>query len=123
MQEIYNVKPGDKAIITNSVNGEKGPSVGRQVTVLNFTESTSDFDANYCDKANATNDPNQYCPPSRYEKHHTKYGQIWPVKSLDGKPFATENGGLVSTVDVPDMWLRKLPPALVAPKQKEVEVI
>ena len=104
----YNVRPGDKAVITGSINGPKGLSVGRKVLVHADAPAKGDYDAKYSDANNERNDPKHYCPPSPYEKEHTTWGKIWPVTCLDGKPFATDMGGLVQFVDVPDQFLRKL---------------
>lgn len=104
----YNVRPGDKAVITGSINGPKGLSVGRKVLVQADAPAKGDYDDKYSDAFNGMNDPKHYCPPSPYEKEHTKWGKIWPVTCLDGKPFATDMGGLVQFVDVPDQFLRKL---------------
>lgn len=104
----YNVKPGDKAIIIDSVNGLKGLSVGRKVLVHANAPDKGDFDNDYADQYNKLNDPKHYCPPSPYEKEHTVHGKIWPVTCINGKPFATDMGGLVEYVDVPDKFLRKL---------------
>jgi hypothetical protein len=105
----YNVRPGDRAVIIDSVNGKRGLSVGRKVMVHADAPAKGDFDAKYSDHYNGLNDPVHYCPPSPYEKEHTVHGKIWPVTCLDGKPFANEMGGLVQYVDVPDKFLRKLP--------------
>ena len=104
----YNVKPGDKAIITDSVNGLKGLSVNRMVMVHANAPDKGDIDNQFSDANNALNDPHHYCPPSPYEKEHTVHGKIWPVTCLKGKPFATDMGILVEYVDVPDKFLRKL---------------
>lgn len=106
---MYNVKPGDRAVIVGSVSGPTGPSVGRQVRVHVDAPGKGDYDSRYSDEWNARNDPHHYCPPSPYEKEHTEWGKIWPVTGLDGKPFATEMGALVHHVDVPDRFLCKLP--------------
>ena len=79
----YNVRPGDKAVITGSINGPKGLSVGRKVLVHADAPAKGDYDA-------------------------TRWGKIWPVTCLYGKPLATDMGGLVQFVDVPDQFLRKL---------------
>ena len=104
----YNVKPGDKAIIIDSVNGLNGLSVGRKVLVHANAPDKGDYDNQYSDAANGLNDPHHYCPPSPYEKEHTLHGKIWPVTCLNGKPFATDMGSLVQYVDVPDKFLRKM---------------
>ena len=120
MQELYNVKPGDRAVIINSANGEKGPSVGRKVLVLSDRPTeNSKFDQEYSEKFNALNDPKHYCPPSPYEKHHSTLGKIWPVEALDGQPFVSEHGGIGKYIDVPDCWLAKLPPAPTIVKELE----
>lgn len=106
---MYNVKPGDKAVIINSVNGLKGLSVGRKVLVhADAPRENEDFDNQYVDKWNALNDPNHYCPVSPYERPHSELGKIWPVTCLEGKPFADNNGALRKFIDVPDQFLRKL---------------
>jgi len=107
----YNVKPGDKAVVIGSVNGDKGLSVGRKVLVhADSPNDRGDYDSQYVDQSNDLQDPRHYCPPSPYEKEHTVWGKIWPVTSLDGKPFATDMGSLVQFVDIPDRFLRKLLP-------------
>lgn len=106
----YNVRPGDRAIIVDSVNGKAGLSVGRKVLVHADAPAKGDYDNQYSDAFNSLNDPKHYCPPSPYEKEHTVLGKIWPVTCLDGKPFATDMGGLVQYVDVPDQFLRKILP-------------
>lgn len=122
MQTMYNVKPGDHAKIINSANGEKGSSVGRIVRVHADRPHHGEMDAQYADAANALNDPFHYCPPSPYEKEHTSLGKIWPVESIDGKPFVTEHGGQGMFADVPDRWLVKCDPPPVVAKQLEAKV-
>lgn len=107
---MYNVKPGDRAVIVGSVSGPTGPSVGRQVLVHANAPDKGDYDSRYSDEWNTLNDPHHYCPPTPYEKEHTEWGKVWPVTGLDGKPFATEMGALVHHVDVPDRFLRRLLP-------------
>lgn len=121
---MYNVKPGDKAVIINSVNGLKGLSVGRKVLVhANVPVENSEFDNAYCDQFNALNDPNHYCPPSPYERPHSELGKIWPVTCLEGKPFADNNGSLRKYIDVPDQFLRKiLDTTTKLEKRKTIEV-
>lgn len=104
----YNVKPGDHAIITNSVHGKDGPSVGRRVLVhADAPLGNSEADNAYVDTNNARNDPHHYCPPSPYEKEHTQLGKIWPVTDLAGKPFTDVNGNTRQFGEVPDRWLEK----------------
>ena len=106
----YNVKPGDRAIIIDSVNGLTGPSVGRKVMVYANAPERGAFDDKYVDASNSLNDPWHYCPPSPYEKEHTQLGKIWPVQSLDGRPFVNNESGSIATwADVPDKFLQKLP--------------
>jgi hypothetical protein len=105
---MYNVKPGDKAIVIDSVNGVKGLSVGLKVRVHANAPDKGDFDNQFSDANNALNDPHHYCPPSPYEKEHTVLGKIWPVTRIDGKPVATDMGMLAEYVDIPDRFLRKL---------------
>lgn len=106
--KAYNVRPGDRAEIINSVNGLRGPSVGRRVRVYADSPAKSEYDAAYAERNNVRNDPHHYCPPSPYEKEHTVMGKIWPVQSLDGREFVSEFGATGSWADVPDQFLRKL---------------
>lgn len=122
MQTQYNVKPGDHAKIINSANGEKGASVGRVVLVMFDRPHHGEMDAAYCDQMNALNDPKHYCPPSPYEKEHSKLGKIWPCKSIDGKPFVSESGGIGEYIDVPDRWLVKCDPPPAILKEKKAEL-
>ncbi len=110
---MYNVKPGDKAVIIDSVNGKNGPSVGRIVLVHannpEHPEYSSEHDEKYSESANNLNDPKHYCPPSRYEKEHTVHGKIWPVTCVKGQPFVNNvNGALMNVIDVPDKFLKKI---------------
>ena len=107
---MYNVKPGDRAEIINSINGLTGPSVGRIVMVFANAPDKGDFDATYSDNANALNDPHHYCPPSPYEKEHTVLGKIWPVQCIQGQPIVSEYGAAGDWIDVPDQFLRRLLP-------------
>lgn len=119
----YNVKPGDKAVIIGSINGPKGLSVGRNVRVLADSPVRSpDWDAKWSDANNARNDPQHYCPPSPYEKEHTKWGKIWPVVCLNGGTFADDNGGVHQYIDVPDQFLRKLVDPQQAPEVKKADL-
>jgi hypothetical protein len=123
MQTQYNVKPGDRAKIINSANGEKGMCVGRIVMVLaDRPFIQNDADKLWADQGNATGDPYHRCPPSPYDKEHTKLGKIWPVESFDGKPLYNEHGGAERYVDVPDRWLEKILPEEAPPVVKEVAV-
>lgn len=107
----YNVRPGDEAIITNSVHGEKGLSVGRRVRVhADAPLGNASGDDAYVDRANALNDPKHYCPPSPYEKEHTVLGKIWPVTDITGKPFTDINGNTREFGEVLDRWLQKISP-------------
>lgn len=118
---MYNVKPGDKAIIVNSANGPSGLSVGRRVRVhANAPTDKGEFDAKWSDAANSLNDPFHYCPPTPYEKEHTKLGKIWPVTCINGGTFASEHGGVgLAYVDVPDKWLQKIEEPPAEPKELE----
>lgn len=120
---MNNVRPGDKAIIIGSVSGPNGLSIGRRVLVHADSPSKGDYDNQYVDHFNDLNDPRHYCPPSPYEKEHTVWGKIWPVTCLNGKPFATEMGGLVQYVDVPDQFLRKLLPDELKALDRKLEKI
>lgn len=116
----YNVKPGDRAVIINSVNGKAGPSVGRVVMVhADAPLGNSATDNEYVDRHNALNDPLHYCPPSPYEKEHTVLGKIWPVTDVTGKPFMDNNGNIREFGEVPDRWLEKVlpPPPVVAGRE------
>lgn len=120
---MYNVKPGDVAIIIDSAVGTEGSSVGRKVRV-HADAPKGDFDAKYSDKHNDLNDPFHYCPPSPYEKEHTKLGKIWPVSCINGGTFMSEHGGFnMPFIDVADRWLRKVEPAPPAVKVKEEELV
>ena len=115
----YNVRPGIDAVITNSLSGEKGPSVGHRVRVhADAPVNNPAADAEYSDQFNALNDPHHYCPPSPYEKEHTVLDKIWPVTRLNGKPFADQHGNLREYIDVPDQWLRPVPPEPATPITK-----
>ena len=116
----YNVKPGDTAIITNSLSGPNGPSVGRRVKVhADAPRGNADADQSYSDQMNALNDPQHYCPPSPYEKEHSQLGKIWPVTGENGLPFTDANGNVRGFVDVPDQWLQRVEPP--PPVAKTVE--
>ena len=118
----YNVKPGDYAKIINTTNGEKGNAFGRIVLIHADRPHHGEMDAQYADKFNALNDPKHYCPPSPYEKEHSKLGKIWPCQSTDGKPFVSEHGGSGEFIDVPDRWLEKAPKPPEVPLEKKREL-
>ena len=123
MPPPYRVKPGDTAKIINTANGKEGPSFGRIVRVhADRPNSENPVDNAYVDKFNALNDPKHYCPPSPYEKEHTRLGKIWPCESTDGKPFMSEHGGIGMWIDVPDQWLERqvTPPSVPAEKKREL---
>lgn len=95
----YNVEAGDLAVIIDSANGEKGPSVGREVIVLAFREGST----------------------ANYDIHHQTLGKIWPIRSRDGQPLYTEHGGSGMEIDCADRWLRKIEPVPPTPEKKKVE--
>lgn len=121
-QTLYNVQPGDHAKIIDSDDGPRGASVGRIVLVHNdMPTQEEDKSMGEVLAANPTF-PDMELPPSRYDKPHSRYGKIWPVTAIDGKPFMTRHGDMRSYADVPDRWLQKIvpPPPILKKKEKEI---
>lgn len=115
MQTQFNVKPGDRARITNSVNGISGPSVGREVMVLaDRPAEGSKADLEYVKRCA---EEGIQLPSSPYDHPHSTFEKVWPVQAVDGKSFVTEYGGYGEFADVPDRWLEKCIPPPVLEKE------
>lgn len=113
----YNVKPGDRARIINSVNGTTGSTVGRLVRVY-ADRAMSEADAAY---VNANRAAGVDLPNSPYDLLHTKYGKIWPVRAEGDAKLVSEHGGVGEWLDVPDAWLQREPESTPTPGEKVVE--
>lgn len=56
----------------------------------------------------------------QHQGEHSKFGDIWRVHSIDGKPLPTEHGGNGMECDCPDKWLQKEPPIVSSIMREEV---